>query len=97
MPTSISPELFWLAAVALLTAALWIPYTLQLIVQMGPIAAFWDPFHETPLAAPWAQRAKRAHTNAVEGLVVPLVRTLLFLVGFGCQIVLGGAILGWLR
>jgi uncharacterized MAPEG superfamily protein len=136
MIAKLSPELFWLAAVSMLTAVLWAPYTLRLILQMGPVAAFWNPYHETPLEAPWAQRAKRAHTNAVENLAifaplaiavhilglgnpltafactlfflvraahyvtyllaVPLVRTLLFLVGFGCQSVLGARLFGWL-
>jgi len=124
-----TPELFWLTLTVLFTATLWVPYILQLIVQMGVVGAFWDPYHETPHEARWAQRAKRAHTNAVENLIVfaplalaltmigagspltayasalfffvrvahyfaytlaiPLVRTLLFIAGFGCQVVLG--------
>lgn len=131
-----APELYWLTATALMTALFWIPYILQLILQQGVIDAFWDPFHETPHKAKWAQRAKRAHTNAVENLAVfaplalvvhvlalgtpltatacavyffaraahfvaytlavPLVRTLLFLVGFGCQMLLAARLFGWL-
>ncbi|MEE9427073.1 MAG: MAPEG family protein, partial [Paracoccaceae bacterium] len=35
-----------------------------------PYAAFRDPRHDEPTKAPWAQRTIRAHTNAVENLVV---------------------------
>ena len=65
-----TPELYWMTCTALLTAVLWVPYIAQLILQMTPGPAFWDPYHETPHEAKWAQRAKRAHTNAVENLVV---------------------------
>lgn len=135
MPAKLSPELYWLAATCLLTAVLWIPYVLQLIGQMGVVPAFWDPYHETPHEARWAERAKRAHTNAIENLAVfaplalsvhivgagtpltaaaaalyffaraahyvvyvlavPLVRSLVFVVGFACQIVLAVTLLGW--
>jgi uncharacterized MAPEG superfamily protein len=134
MNATATPELFWLTCTALLTALLWIPYTARLIVEMGPVAAFWDPYHETPLRAAWAQRAKRAHLNAVENLAVfaplvlaihllglgtpatalasgaffalrivhavaytagvPLVRTLIFLAGFACQVILAARLLG---
>jgi uncharacterized MAPEG superfamily protein len=64
------PELVWLARVALLTALLWVPYILQLIVQLGPVQAVWDPTGAHPHDADWALRAKRAHYNAVENLAV---------------------------
>lgn len=134
--TTLTPELFWLVLVSLLTGLLWIPYIVQLIGQTGVVAALWDPYHETPHEAAWARRAKRAHSNAVENLAVfaplalavhvagmgdaltagacqlffvvraahflaytfavPLVRTLLFLVGFGCQVLLAMRLLGML-
>lgn len=137
MTKGLAPELYWLAATAMLTAVMWIPYILQLIAQMGPVAAFWDPYHETPHEAAWARRAKRAHANAVENfavfstlvlsvhlmsvatpltsaacavyflartahyiayvMAIPLVRSVLFLIGFGCQMVLGATVLGYLR
>jgi uncharacterized MAPEG superfamily protein len=137
MTATMTPELKSLATITLITALMWLPYTVQLIRQQGALAAFWDPFHETPIEAKWAQRAKRAHANAIENLAVfaplvlvlhvtsagtaltaaaattfvlvraahflvytlavPLVRTLLFLVGFGCQLVLAATLLGWLR
>ncbi len=75
MTLPLSPELFWLAATAGLTALLWIPHILSLIVQMGFIPALMDGEHETSLQTRWARRAQRAHANAVANLAVfaPLV------------------------
>jgi uncharacterized MAPEG superfamily protein len=69
-------ELKWLAYVTLATAMMWLPYTLALILHGGLGAAMGNrdlsPERPQPL---WAQRAKRAHANAVENLAVfaPLV------------------------
>jgi uncharacterized MAPEG superfamily protein len=130
----LTPELTWLARVAMLTGLLWVPYILQLIVQLGPVKAIWDPTGAHPHDADWALRAKRAHYNAVENLVVfaplalivgltglgtamtatatavyfwlrlahylihtaavPVIRTVVFLGGFACQLVLALRILG---
>jgi len=65
-----SAELHWLAATAIFTALLWIPYILALLGQMGVGAGLMDGEHATKLDAPWAQRAQRAHANAVENLAV---------------------------
>ena len=132
--TPLAPELVWLARVALLTSLLWVPYIILLIVQLGPVKAIWDPTGAHPHNADWALRAKRAHYNAVENLVVfgplaltvgltgtgttatataaaayfwlrlahylihsaaiPVIRTLVFLGGFVCQVVLALRILG---
>ena len=72
---TISRELYWLVLTTALTGILWIPYILQLIRELGLKGALWDPTGEHGLHAPWAQRSKRAHLNAVENLVVfaPLV------------------------
>ncbi len=134
---NLTPELYWLTATAIVTGLMWIPYTVQLIREMGPVAAIWDPYHETPIEAKWAQRAKRAHTNAIENLAVfaalslavvtagagsaltawacaaffvvrvahyvvyvgavPLLRTVLFLCGLVCQIVLAATLFGLMR
>jgi uncharacterized MAPEG superfamily protein len=131
---ALSPELYWLTLTAVLTAVMWVPYIIQLIAQMGVFTAFFDRFHETAHTARWAQRAKRAHHNAVENLVVfsalvltlsisgfgnsltalacqiyfyvraahyvvyvlafPVIRTLLFLAGVACQMVIAGTLLG---
>jgi uncharacterized MAPEG superfamily protein len=132
--TPLAPELVWLARVCLLTSLLWVPYIVQLIVQLGPVKAIWDPTGAHPHDADWALRAKRAHYNAVENLAVfgplaltvgltgngtaatataaaayfwlrlahylihtaaiPVIRTLVFLGGFACQVVLALRILG---
>jgi len=120
-------ELMSLAAVTALTAVLWVPYILNMILVRGLVDAVGYPADPKPLAA-WAGRLKCAHYNAVENLVVfatlvlianaagistantvlacqvyfwarvvhvaayafaiPWVRTLAFLVGFGCQLAL---------
>lgn len=134
MPIPLTPELYWLTLTCLLTGLLWVPYILQLIVQLGPVKAIWDPTGGHPHDADWALRAKRAHYNAVENLVVfaplvlivtltgtataltgaataayfvlrvahylihtaavPVVRTLVFLGGWACQMLLGLTVLG---
>ena len=61
-----SVELKYLALTALLTAALWIPYIVGQVMTNGFLSGenYVDP---TPRPVPlWAQRANRAHLNAVE-------------------------------
>jgi len=65
-----SPELTWVASMALITALMWLPYILSLLGQMGVAGALADAEHDTELQAGWARRCKRAHANAVENLVV---------------------------
>ena len=136
MPIPLQPELYWLTLTCLMTGLLWVPYILQLIVQLGPVQAIWDPTGAHPHDADWALRAKRAHYNAVENLVVfaplvlvvvltgtgtaltataaaayfflrlahylihtaavPVLRTVVFLGGWLCQMILGLAVLGLL-
>lgn len=64
------PELYWLTLSTLAVALMWVPHILQLIVQEGLFAAVWDPSREVPHKAAWAQRARRAHGNAVENIAV---------------------------
>lgn len=118
-------ELMSLTWVTALTAVMWMPYILNMILVRGIVDAVGYPEDPKPLA-PWASRMKAAHYNAVENLVVfaalvlianatgvsndttvlacqvylwarvlhflafgfaiPWVRTLMFVVGFGCQI-----------
>ena len=61
----------WLAASALLTALLWVPYVLERFTSLGIIGTLKpvDPGDELNQRL-WARRAKRAHYNAVENLVV---------------------------
>ena len=69
-----SPELKYLVLVCVLTGLLWVPYILNVILVRGVVDAVGYPAHPKPIA-PWAQRLKAAHYNAVENLAVfaPLV------------------------
>ncbi|MGB8330315.1 MAG: MAPEG family protein [Polyangiales bacterium] len=64
-------SLQWLAASAILTALFWVPYILERMVSLGVVGALKpvDPEDELKQRL-WARRAKRAHYNAVENLVV---------------------------
>jgi uncharacterized MAPEG superfamily protein len=62
-------DLMWLTYTCLLTALLFLPYSLNLAQKHGLPAAFGNREKPLPLA-PWAERAKRGHYNAVENLVV---------------------------
>ncbi|ORU90377.1 MAG: hypothetical protein A6F71_05260 [Cycloclasticus sp. symbiont of Poecilosclerida sp. M] len=64
-----SIELFYLTAVALLTAAIWVPYTLNYIIAGGLMNAV-GPHADIDNMAPWAVRMKKAHANAIENLVI---------------------------
>ena len=64
-----SPELRYLAYVSLLTGLIWVPYILNTVMVRGLVDAVGYPTSPKPLA-PWAQRMKAAHYNAVENLVV---------------------------
>jgi uncharacterized MAPEG superfamily protein len=63
------PELESLIWVSSFTAVLWMPYVLNRLAVGGLAATVGYP--ADPLAlAPWAQRLRAAHANAVENLVV---------------------------
>ena len=64
-----SVELKYLALVATLTAFMWLPYILNTIAVRGINDAVGYPQNPKPLA-PWAERMKAAHYNAVENLAV---------------------------
>lgn len=64
-------SLEWLAAAALMTALFWVPYILERMMSLGIIGALQPVDPEQLLKqAVWAQRARRAHYNAVENLAV---------------------------
>ena len=67
-------ELTYLVYVAVFTVLMWVPYILNLIAVRGLSDAVGYPADPKPIA-PWAQRLKAAHYNAVENLVVfaPLI------------------------
>ena len=64
-----SAELMYLTLVTTFTAVMWIPYILNLILVRGITDAVGYPDDPKPMA-PWAQKMKAAHANAVENLVV---------------------------
>jgi uncharacterized MAPEG superfamily protein len=69
-----TPELYALTLISTATALMWVPYVLARLKTRGLVAiANVDP--GVPPDPPWAERARRAHANAVENLVVfaPLV------------------------
>lgn len=61
---NLTPDLYWLALTGLMTALLWAPHILSIIIKEGVIAAFFDPEALIEPQPRWAQRAKRAHINA---------------------------------
>lgn len=64
-----STELTSLVEVSTFTALLWIPYVVNRMIVRGIPATVGYPNDPEPLA-PWAQRLRAAHANAVENLVV---------------------------
>ena len=64
--TSELTSLLWVTG---LTGALWMPYILNMIAVRGIADAVGYPENPKPMA-PWAQKMKAAHYNAVENLVV---------------------------
>ena len=63
-------ELCWLAWTLLVTLLACFPYVLNRFARRGLVGLVANPSaDDIPLAA-WAQRAQRAHANAVENLVV---------------------------
>lgn len=70
-----SPTLQWLVVTIAFTGLMWVPYIVELLAYHGPIAALRDPDGVIAHGSAWSQRAKRAHYNAVENLVLlaPLV------------------------
>ncbi len=117
-------ELMSLTWVTALTALIWMPYVVNIIMVRGLVDAVGYPQDPEPMS-PWAAKMKAAHANAVENLVVfatlvliangagvsnettvmactvyfwarvlhlisytlaiPWIRTVAFVIGFGCQ------------
>lgn len=72
---TLTSELHSLALVATATALMWIPYMTARILTRGPWAALANPGPSHAPDPAWAERARRAHANAIENLAVfaPLV------------------------
>lgn len=71
----LTAELYLLTLTASATLLMWIPYMAARIVTRGLPATLNNPSPTYPADPAWAERARRAHTNAIENLVVfaPLV------------------------
>jgi uncharacterized MAPEG superfamily protein len=63
-------ELYWLTLTVLMTALFWVPYVLNRMAVGGVRAALAGNGPENGPLSPWAQRAIKAHANAVETLVI---------------------------
>jgi uncharacterized MAPEG superfamily protein len=70
-----TPELYALTLISTATALMWVPYVLARMTTHGVMRAIGTPGPGYPADAPWADRARRAHINAIENLAVfaPLV------------------------
>jgi len=65
----VKTELLYLTLVTAFTGLLWVPYILNRLAVRGIGDAVGYPENPKP-QAPWAQRLQKAHTNAVENLVI---------------------------
>lgn len=67
--------LYWLALTALVTGFFWAVYVLNRFAAVGVFESLGNPKPDWPPLADWAQRAKAAHANAIENLMIfaPLV------------------------
>jgi uncharacterized MAPEG superfamily protein len=70
-------ELYWLTLTALMTALFWVPYVLNRVVATGLGGTLAGAAPDSGKLAEWAQRALRAHSNAIENLAIfaPVVLT----------------------
>jgi uncharacterized MAPEG superfamily protein len=70
-----TPELHALTMISGATALMWIPYVVARMTTHGVMTAIGVPGPDYPIDPSWADRARRAHLNAIENLVVfaPLV------------------------
>ncbi|MFL9880782.1 MAPEG family protein [Herbaspirillum rhizosphaerae] len=71
----LTSELYYLTLISLMTAVMWMPYTVARILTRGLRLSLANPDPSHPPDPAWAQRAQRAHANAIENLAVfaPLV------------------------
>jgi uncharacterized MAPEG superfamily protein len=70
-------ELYWLTLTAFVTALFWIPYVLDRMVVSGLGATLAGSPPDSGGHSTWAQRAIKAHYNAIENLAIfaPIVLT----------------------
>ena len=65
-----SRELFWLTLTLGATALFVFPYVLNRVLVRGVGGLLANPLPDDKPLAAWAQRAQRAHANAIENLAV---------------------------
>ena len=71
MTRPLSPEFHWLTYTVLMTALFWVPYILDRLATRGIWKAISSKMAETgDTPTLWAQRARNAHLNAVENLII---------------------------
>ena len=70
MKTMMTTELYWLALSAMFLLICWLPYVSNRSIVRGFQRALGNPRSDDKPVADWADRAKRAHMNGVENLVV---------------------------
>lgn len=70
MDIQLSGEMYWLVLTVGLTGLLWLPYIGNRFKELGPPATHWFPLPDPPPKAAWAERAVRAHNNAIENLMI---------------------------
>jgi len=66
----VTTELYWLTLTALMTALFWVPYVLNRMVVSGVGRTLAGASPESDAHSVWAQRAIKAHYNAVENLAI---------------------------
>jgi uncharacterized MAPEG superfamily protein len=73
----VTTELYWLMLTALMTALFWMPYVLNRMVVSGLVSTLAGTAPGSEGHSAWANRAIKAHYNAIENLAVfaPIVLT----------------------
>jgi uncharacterized MAPEG superfamily protein len=67
---NVTHDLYWLIATLGATALMALPYVFNRLLVRGLWGTLKNPAQDDAPLAAWAQRAQRAHSNAVENLVV---------------------------
>jgi uncharacterized MAPEG superfamily protein len=65
-----SREIYWLTLTLGMTLLFWVPYVLNRMFVIGIGGTFANPKATHKPLAEWAQRAKAAHSNAIENLAL---------------------------
>ena len=66
----VTMELYWLTLTVLMTALFWVPYVLNRLVVGGLGRTLAGASPQSDTHSEWAQRAIKAHANAVENLAI---------------------------